>query len=112
MNRTVFMAGDRAFRLRHLVTAAAFRYGLDPVQREIEDSLASLGYAEDNGLELDINELLATAAAFRRDHGLTTAEKTRVWLEARDLTLEEEAVLDRLGRQSAQRLGTHYGPVE
>jgi hypothetical protein len=87
--RVLFLAGDRAYTVRHVLSAADFRGELVSLRQSVREALACLGYAEDEGFELTADTLDDAAETYRLDRDLTTAEDTERWLSRHALTVED-----------------------
>lgn len=62
---------------------------MEPLRQSIRDRLACQAYAEEEGFELDIEELQAAAEDYRYERNLITAEEVESWLQEHNLTLED-----------------------
>jgi len=88
-DRVLFLAGDRAYTVRHVLSAADLRGGLGPLRQSVREALACLRYAEDEGFEMSDGALDDAAESYRSDRDLTTAEDTEGWLARHALTVED-----------------------
>lgn len=85
MSRSLFEVRGRTYTLGQVFSAAAFGGWIGGFWKDLEDGLASAGYAEDEGFTLDTAVLQSAADQFRYDRNLVTAEETERWLSDRDV---------------------------
>jgi hypothetical protein len=85
----LFHAGDRAFTVRQVLSAADFRGELGPVRQAAREGLACQRYGEDEAFETDLEDLNQAAEVYREDRDLTTAEDTERWLSQHSLTVDD-----------------------
>jgi hypothetical protein len=96
IDQTIFCAGGRAYTREQVLSAADFRGSLEPIRNTIRSGLACRRYAEEEGFELDADELQSVAEDYRYQNDLTTAEETESWLATHSLTLDDlSAYLER-----------------
>jgi hypothetical protein len=99
--QAVFRCQDRDYAARHVLASAAFHGEMAGVREALRNTLACAGYAAEHGYELDDAALQAASEAYRAARGLVTAQATALWLEARDVSIEDfsECLERRLWRQ-------------
>jgi len=88
-DRVLFLAGDRAYTVRHVLSAAGFRGELVFLRQAVREGLACLRYGEEEGFEIGLEDLNSAAESYRSDRDLTTAEDTERWLARHALTVED-----------------------
>jgi hypothetical protein len=85
----LFLAADRAFTVRQVLSAADFRGELAPVRQAAREGLACQRYGEDEAFETDLEDLNQAAEVYREDRDLTTAEDTEHWLAVHPHTVDD-----------------------
>jgi hypothetical protein len=88
-DRPVFAVGEVRYSWGDVVLFAMLTGRWGPLEREIQEGLACVRYAEQTGAEEPADAIDGFAADFRYERDLITAEETEVWLEARQLQAGE-----------------------
>ena len=113
--RTILEAAGRKYPWAEVLTAAYFFDLAGELHAALEDALAALAYAEEQGFDVD-EAGAAGAEAFRLEHGLVTGEELDGWLAHVGLDLESfdahfagRALASRFAAE-LEEIREHYAP--
>jgi hypothetical protein len=97
LSRGIFEARGRNYSLGQVLAAAAFGGWIGSFWTDLSEAVACETYAEDEGFEVDADELQSAADRFRYERNIVTAEETERWLADRDL--DEDDLVGHLERR-------------
>ena len=87
--QAVFRCQGRDYAARHVLASASFHGEMAGAREALRNGLACAGYAGEHGYQLDAAALQAASEQYRAARGLVEAQATALWLEARNVSIED-----------------------